>query len=232
MRRWLAIAAVGAVSLAMPVWAQRHGGGSAGFGGHAGFASHGPMGGMRGPAIASRGFGGTPQSGMRGGGGSHGGSFGPHPGFFPGRPFFHRRSHPWYYGYGYPGWDWYGGYYSQPYYPSDDYSEDYNARENQVEQEQQAEIDRLQEEVERLREERSAQGLHPDPPTQWDGESEATKLIFRDQHTEEIQNYAIVGQTLWIFTGDRTKKIMLAELDLPATKKANEDHGVAFQIPR
>lgn len=58
-----------------------------------------------------------------------------------------------------------------------------------------------------------------------------TVLVFRDQHREETQNYAIVGQTLWNFTSQRTEKIALASLDLPATEKANEDRGVRFRIP-
>ena len=187
---------------------------------------------MRGPAIGGRGFGGFPRGGLRGGGGFHGRSFGPHPGSFPGRPFLHHRFRPWYYGYLYPGWGWSGGYpYYPSYYPSYEYAPDDYVQDSQTDQRQQAEIDRLNDEVARLREERSAPP-RPSPRSQWEGESEATQLVFRDKHTEEIKNYAIVGQTLWVFTEERAKKIMLAELDLPATKKANDDRGVEFQIPR
>src|SRR5208282_2586807 len=42
----------------------------------------------------------------------------------------------------------------------------------------------------------------------------ATVLVFRDQHKEEIHNYAIVGQTLWNFSPQRTERISLADLDL------------------
>ena len=56
-------------------------------------------------------------------------------------------------------------------------------------------------------------------------------LVFRDQHREEIQNYAIVGQTLWNFAPKHTEKIPLSDLDLPATAKANEDRGVTFRVP-
>lgn len=58
-----------------------------------------------------------------------------------------------------------------------------------------------------------------------------TVLVYRDQHKQEIQNYAIVGQTLWQFNRGRTYKIPLSELDLPATQKANDDRGISFQIP-
>jgi hypothetical protein len=59
----------------------------------------------------------------------------------------------------------------------------------------------------------------------------ATVLVFRDQHRLEIQNYAIVGQTLWNFAPQRTEKIRLADLDLAATTKANDERGVTFRLP-
>ena len=58
-----------------------------------------------------------------------------------------------------------------------------------------------------------------------------TVLVFRDQHQQEIRNYAIVGETLWNFAPQRTQKIPLSQLDLPATEKANDDRGVTFRIP-
>ncbi len=59
----------------------------------------------------------------------------------------------------------------------------------------------------------------------------ATVLVFRDQHQEQVQNYAIVAQTLWNFTSGHTQKIPLSDLDIPATQKANEDQGVEFRLP-
>jgi hypothetical protein len=72
----------------------------------------------------------------------------------------------------------------------------------------------------------------PPPPRQAERTeaSPATVLVFRDQHKQEIQNYAIVGQTVWIF-GQRTAKIPLSDLDLPATTKANDERGVDFRVP-
>ena len=58
-----------------------------------------------------------------------------------------------------------------------------------------------------------------------------TVLVFRDQHKQEVQNYAIVGQTLWIFAPQHTQKIPLSDLDLPATTKANDERGVDFRVP-
>jgi hypothetical protein len=59
----------------------------------------------------------------------------------------------------------------------------------------------------------------------------ATELIFKDGHQSEVQNYAIVGETLFDFSDGRYHKIPLADLDLPATQKANDDRGVDFRIP-
>jgi len=64
-----------------------------------------------------------------------------------------------------------------------------------------------------------------------DDPTPATVLVFRDQHRQEVQNYAIVGQTLWAFGPSRTQKIPLADLDLQATVKANDDRGVDFRVP-
>jgi hypothetical protein len=59
----------------------------------------------------------------------------------------------------------------------------------------------------------------------------ATVLVFRDQRKQEIQNYAIVGQTLWNFSSQHTEKIPLSDLDVPATTKANDARGVDFRLP-
>jgi hypothetical protein len=59
----------------------------------------------------------------------------------------------------------------------------------------------------------------------------ATVLVFRDEHKQEIHNYAIVGQTLWNFNPQHTQKIPLSDLDIPATTKANDEHGVDFHLP-
>ena len=56
-------------------------------------------------------------------------------------------------------------------------------------------------------------------------------LIFRDGHQLEIQNYAIVGETLYDFTPGHARKVPLSQLDVAATMKANEDHGVDFTLP-
>jgi hypothetical protein len=72
----------------------------------------------------------------------------------------------------------------------------------------------------------------PDPASgnETNEPGQATVLVFRDQRRQEVRNYAIVGQTLWIFSPQRTEKIPLAEIDLAASAKANQDRGVEFHI--
>jgi hypothetical protein len=235
MWRWLSVAALGVLLLALPALGQRRGGGG-GFAGHAGFSGgHGMVSG-RGPVMSGH------SSSFSGGfrGGPH---FGPgfgRPGFGrSGRaPFFSYHRHffgTWPYAgyYGYPYWgygdDWdYGdnSYAADSYqnYPPADYSSSYG--DSRV----QADIDRLENEVDRLRQEREARESSA-AQSRAKSDSETTALVFRDKHTEEVKNYAIVGQTLWVLSGQRARKIPLTELDIPATKKANDDRGVDFQLP-
>lgn len=58
-----------------------------------------------------------------------------------------------------------------------------------------------------------------------------TVLVFRDGHQLEVANYAIVGGMLYDLSAGRTKKVELAELDLQATVKQNDQRGVEFQLP-
>jgi hypothetical protein len=65
----------------------------------------------------------------------------------------------------------------------------------------------------------------PEPP------SAPTMLVFKDGHQLEIENYAIVNMTLYDLTPGHPRKIALADLDLPATQKQNDDRGVTFDLP-
>ncbi len=58
-----------------------------------------------------------------------------------------------------------------------------------------------------------------------------TVLVFKDGHRSDVENYAIVGDTLFDFAEGRARKILLADLDLPATRKANDERGVEFNVP-
>ncbi len=209
--------------------------GPAGFRGSSGFGSASHLGsaprfgaafgtGLRQPALRTR--------------GSFGGFHQP---VFGSRRFHHRAFFgsvfPGYYGYyGYPAY--YGGdYYSTPdYYPGYDYyGSSYSApaysAQNDIAQQQ--DIDRLEDEVARLREQRETQQPAPESPAaQTESPAEPTVLVFRDKHTQEVQNYAIVGGTLWIFSEQRATKLPLSWLDIEATTQANDERGVNFQVPR
>ena len=76
----------------------------------------------------------------------------------------------------------------------------------------------------------SAPPAPPDPPEPVVAQP-TTVLVFKDGHRSEVVNYAIVGDALFDFTGDRTHKILLADLDIPATQKANDASGVEFKLP-
>lgn len=236
MRRLLTIAEFVVLAAVVSASAQRggmraSGGGRGGAVGHAsvGHVSGGhAFGGMHaGPGVGpSRSF--------------HGGGFG-------GERFHNRGFHHCYgcrRGFGYSG---YGGYpYASNYFPAWgwdwwDSSSSYNYDEDQARElalanemnTENLEEQRLREQDDRdqvrdqdlyarrtqARDERSAAG-----PT--------TALVFRDQHVEEIRNYAIAGGTLWVLNEQAAKKIPLAQLDLDATVKKNDERGVDFQVPR
>ncbi|HWZ83767.1 MAG TPA: hypothetical protein VNW47_14140 [Terriglobales bacterium] len=59
----------------------------------------------------------------------------------------------------------------------------------------------------------------------------STVLVYRDGHQVELQNYAIVGDTIFDLTDNRSHRILLADIDVPATRKANDERGVDFQVP-
>jgi hypothetical protein len=56
-------------------------------------------------------------------------------------------------------------------------------------------------------------------------------LVYRDGHQKEVSNYAIIGQTLYDLGTFVAHKIPLADLNLKATMKANDDRGVEFSVP-
>jgi hypothetical protein len=58
-----------------------------------------------------------------------------------------------------------------------------------------------------------------------------TTLLFHDGRRIETRNYAIIGESIWVYTEQESKKYRLADLDVEGTKKANSDRGVLFQLP-
>jgi len=240
MRSLLAVAALGSALLTAPAWGQRRGGMAGSFGGHVVIASHGPGTGMHGPLGGVR----APAIGLRPAGGGRA-----HPGFHPG--LGHPHHFPWWWCSGSPWWGCWGSpsvwgwgwaypwaYVDLGSYDNRSYADQYEARDSHANeyqsneiQRQQTEIDRLNDEVANLREEREAR-LRSNRAPQPEAKSQPTSLVFRDQRKEEVENYAIAGQTLWIFTEQRARKIPLADLDISATQRANEARGEEFAIPR
>jgi hypothetical protein len=58
-----------------------------------------------------------------------------------------------------------------------------------------------------------------------------TVLVFKDGHQVEVGNYAIVGKTLYDLSDGHRRKVALADLDLNATVKENDNRGVDFALP-
>jgi len=190
----------------LPVWAQRRGGGGGSHvASHGGFAGH-----------SSGGF----HSGSLGRGSCIHLRIG---NSFNRRGFGGRRG---YYPYGYYGWYddplAYDGSQDQDSYAA--YQVPYAAPSNPESGGLRNDVQALSGKIDRLQADVEARSRKPE-------QEPATALVFRDQHVEEVRNYAIADGTLWVLNEQAAKKIPLARLDIPATVKMNEDRGVDFQVP-
>jgi hypothetical protein len=146
----------------------------------------------------------------------------------------------WGWGWGYP---WYG---YDPYLSSwwwDDYNFDRDYYEDQAAAQQWNEENLAEQEMLRREQADGDQDAYAPPrgpnyqrqPAPQSQETPApplpdTVLVYRDQHKQDVENYAIVGQTLWAF-GSKTQKSPLSDLDIQATERANDERGLAFHIP-
>src|SRR5262245_14088275 len=133
---------------------------------------------------------------------------------------------------------WYGPDYAPPLYSEPNYvSPAYNTPTyttpdvGQNDAELTYQVQQLSQEVEQLRQSLT-EALHPPPPPAPPSPSIPTVLVFRDGHRRDIQNYAIVGQMLWILDEATPLKISLSELNLNATQNENASRGVRFPLPR
>jgi len=91
-------------------------------------------------------------------------------------------------------------------------------------------VGRLSEEIQQLREQQTLrQPQQPQSQTQ-SAPAVPTVLVFRDGHRVEIQNYAIIGQTLWVLDEKTSTKISISDLDLDATQKENRGRGLRFPL--
>lgn len=216
-------------------WGQRGGG----FHAAGGFASHGSMhsGGMS-FAHAHPGF-----SSSNGWHSAHGPVFvtgapvhthGFHQhGFHHGHFVYPYAAYPYSYGYGAYGWpfwwDWSSSY--------DDSRDDYRAPYNDAQYQTAAEINRLADEVQDLRQDRYNQpaptpaAAVPRPEAKLEQPDLPVVLVFLDRHIQEVKNYAVANEMLVVLDGNRRTKYPLADIDLAATMKLNDERGVDFEVP-
>ena len=63
----------------------------------------------------------------------------------------------------------------------------------------------------------------------------STVLVFRDGKRREIRNYALMGSSIYdlsVKPGQGQMKILIADLDIPATIAANDQRGIEFKVPK
>jgi hypothetical protein len=63
-----------------------------------------------------------------------------------------------------------------------------------------------------------------------------TTFIFRDGHQEQSSDFSIISGVIYTrgdywTSGSWSRQIPIAQLDLPATVKANQDRGAPFRLP-
>jgi hypothetical protein len=122
--------------------------------------------------------------------------------------------------------------YDSGYYGQDQYAQDQgNAAAAQNQADLNYEVSRLSQEVEDLRQQQAMLTAPPPQPVAPPAPVTPTVLVFRDGHQKEIQNYAIIGQTLWILDQGASTKIPLSDLDLDATQRENSARGMRFSVP-
>jgi len=147
------------------------------------------------------------------------------PFFYGGGPFFIGGSYYW--GLGYYSYYGYPYAYSAPvavpptyYYRNEDYDRGDLRRD----------IDELNGKVDHLQRDIESRNYVPRPPSRQEAVRESTTLVFKDKHREEVQNYAVVGNSLWILDEKNATKVSLDDLDLEATTRVNNDRGVDFNV--
>lgn len=144
---------------------------------------------------------------------------------------------PFFFGSGF-GWGWplgYSGFSDYPAYPADYYPQAQApaASDNSGNVQLAVEIQRLSDEVEDLRNEtRQAAAARP-PGGSWSTQEPgaAATFAFRDGRLITTHNYAIAGQTLWIFSENTAHKYALTELDRAKTEQVNAASGVELHLP-
>ena len=99
------------------------------------------------------------------------------------------------------------------------------------------EVNRLADEVQELRQERESRATPPQPAPQPQQQAKLQQedlpviLVFLDKRIQEVKNYAVANEMLVVLDGNRKKKYPLADIDLAATMKLNDERGVDFEVP-
>jgi hypothetical protein len=98
------------------------------------------------------------------------------------------------------------------------------------------EIDKLTEQVQQLTAQRQAQAAQapafepegPAPQAQTVPPVPSTILVLRDGKKVETDNYAVMGATFWNFSAHPVQRIPIAQIDVSASRQANELRGIEF----
>jgi hypothetical protein len=135
----------------------------------------------------------------------------------------------------YPAYGYYGGLWD---WDDAEYDARFNNKNYDDRYQTASEINRLADEVQQLREERdyvqaAAQPAPaPQPPAQTKVQEDLpVVVVFLDKHIQEVKNYAVANEMLVVLDGNRRTKFPLADIDLAATMKLNDERGVDFNIP-
>lgn len=259
---------------AIPLSAQRHGGGG---GGHVG--GGGGHVGMRGPSVSYGGHVGF-SGGYRGGshygggvgvsvGGAHYGGryyappryYGPrysYGGYYGPRYYWPRYNWGFSFSYGYPYAAYSPYYYSYPYpytyYATPSYPVVYGSSDTsnyQATQQLSQDVNDLKSEVRDLRDtndqlryelnkratpqQPQQSYAYPRPPVNQpvaqEAEAPPTLLVFKDGRRIEANNYAVVGQTLWVLNSQQAEKYPLSQVDVEESRRLNAERGIEFTVP-
>jgi hypothetical protein len=139
-------------------------------------------------------------------------------------------------------------YYPAPYYPSDYsspapyYPAEYNTmtapqtanQENANDVYLAAMLQKLTDEVEEMKNDQKSHagsGLVLGPSAKADTAGPAVIFVFHDGTRINTHNYAIAGQTIWVFSENQARKYRLADLDRAATEQANAANGIELRLP-
>src|SRR5215813_5586781 len=128
-------------------------------------------------------------------------------------------------------------YYSSPaqYYPPDYYSmtpPQTSTQENANDVYLAQMLQKLTDEVEAMKNDqksRSTSAVVLGPKA--DTAGPAVVFVFHDGTRITTHNYAIAGQTIWVFSENQARKFRLTDLDRAATEQANAANGIELRLP-